>query len=154
MKKITALLFAFALSAASAADTSTTVRINATVSASCVFDTSATSTSPASFSYTAAGGSAGATSGKVTLYCSSGTLSTVTTSPLVTPITLTGAAPNNSKTLMADVSLGTPVDTVITSGTYAGGDQRVYTLTPSAAANQGDAPAGTYVGAATITVTF
>ncbi|AZI44142.1 hypothetical protein EHF33_14650 [Deinococcus psychrotolerans] len=152
MKKIIAMLAALTLTTALADDVSTTVTINASVANSCVFDTAATTA--ASFNYVAATGSSIVANGTATLYCNKGTLALLPTGAavLTSPVTLTKTG---GDTLSATVTLGTSTDTVpVTGGTYAGGDRRVYSIVPSAAADQWSASSGSYTGSTTITVTF
>jgi hypothetical protein len=152
MKKIVALLAALTLTPALADSVSTTVTINATVANSCVFDTGATTA--ASFDYVAATGSSTVVNGAATLYCNKGTLALLPAGEavLTSPVTLTNTG---GDTLQATVTLGTSTTTVpVVGGTYAGGDQRVYSIVPAAAAAQWGASSGSYTGTTIIEVTF
>ena len=153
MKKIVAILAALTVfpSSVLADSISTTVTVNAAVANSCVFD--APATLPASFNYTAAAGSSSVVNGSASLYCNKGTLAALPAgeATLTSPITLT----KGTDTLQASVTLGVSTNTVpVVGGTYAGGDRRVYSIIPAAAANQWSASSGAYTGTTTITVTF
>lgn len=151
MKKfVVAALSAALLSTAVAGTASTSITINANVLSSCEFDTGATA--PASFNYDALTGTSDAVSGGATLYCNAGTVLTATPAAGGT-VALTSASTsgvlNTTYTLSATANAGAG------TGSYAGADQVVYSLTASAASGQwGAQTAADYTGTVDINVTF